>query len=305
MWVKYRNGNTDVLFDLKNGTKIRQTEDDEFKPVFAENMDVKITNVCNRQCRMCHEGSSPNGKHSDIMNQKWVDTLHPYQEIALGGGNVLEFPDLEPLLYKLKRLKVIANFTVNQKHFMENFDYIKSLYDKGLVHGIGVSLTDPTDEFIEKVKQIPTVVIHTIAGITPIEQYVELMEHFNLKVLILGYKDLRRGHDLMSDPKTANLIASCQADLFRSLHFNDGIRTWKESFSTVSFDNLALEQLRIKDLIDQAEWERLYQGDEGSQTFYVDAVEGVFGESSVAPMDERYPILDNVDEMFKKIRGAK
>ena len=39
---KYRNGNYSVcIFD--DGTKIRKTDDDEFCPDFAENIDLKIT----------------------------------------------------------------------------------------------------------------------------------------------------------------------------------------------------------------------------------------------------------------------
>ena len=43
---------------MDDGTKIRRTNDDEFVPDFAENMDIKITNKCNMNCPMCHEGST-------------------------------------------------------------------------------------------------------------------------------------------------------------------------------------------------------------------------------------------------------
>ena len=40
----YKNGNfTTKIFS--DGTKIRETEDNEFIPAFAENMDIKITNI--------------------------------------------------------------------------------------------------------------------------------------------------------------------------------------------------------------------------------------------------------------------
>ena len=38
-------------------------------------------------CPFCHEGSTTDGKFGDIMNEKFIDTLHPYQEVALGGGD--------------------------------------------------------------------------------------------------------------------------------------------------------------------------------------------------------------------------
>ena len=40
---RYKNGNYDVTL-LSEGTKIRETEDDEFIPDFAESMDIKLTN---------------------------------------------------------------------------------------------------------------------------------------------------------------------------------------------------------------------------------------------------------------------
>lgn len=86
----YKNGNYRTLI-LSDGTKIRKTNDDEFIPDFAENMDIKITNCCDRNCLMCHEGSIPDGKHGDIMNEKFIDTLHPYQEVACLSGDTYVF----------------------------------------------------------------------------------------------------------------------------------------------------------------------------------------------------------------------
>ena len=40
---RYKNGNF-VTTILSDGTKIRETKDDEFIPSFAENMDIKICN---------------------------------------------------------------------------------------------------------------------------------------------------------------------------------------------------------------------------------------------------------------------
>ena len=56
MWVSYKNGNYMVHFNTKNGTKIRETEEDNFVPSFAENMDVKITDRCDGGCEYCYEG---------------------------------------------------------------------------------------------------------------------------------------------------------------------------------------------------------------------------------------------------------
>ena len=90
---QYRNGNYDVLI-YEDGTKIRQTEEDSFEPAFSESIDCKITNRCYGQCAFCHENSTPDGDHGDILNAKFIDTLRPYTEIAIGGGCPLLHPDL-------------------------------------------------------------------------------------------------------------------------------------------------------------------------------------------------------------------
>ena len=118
----YINGNYHVFIDLNDGTREKITKDNEFISAFADCQDIKICNRCNMGCKFCHEGSTPDGKLGDIMNEKFIETLHPYQEVALGGGNILEHPDLIPFLRKLKSLNVITNVTLNQSHFENNID---------------------------------------------------------------------------------------------------------------------------------------------------------------------------------------
>ena len=149
---RYKNGNFKTTI-LSDGTKIRETEDDEFIPAFAENMDIKICNRCSAGCKFCHEGSIPDGKLGNILDEKFIETLHPYQEVAIGGGNILEHPDLIPFLYRLKARKVITNVTVNQIHFEQNQELIKELTGRKLIYGLGVSLVNPTEHFINLIKE--------------------------------------------------------------------------------------------------------------------------------------------------------
>lgn len=299
-WGIYKNGNSEVRINLIDGTKIRQTEDDEFDLAFAENIDLKITNRCTgTNCIMCHEGSSPEGKHGDIMSEsflKIVNTFHPFQEIAIGGGNVLEHPDLVSFLIYLKDRMVIANMTVHQKHFMENIDLIKYLMDEEYIHGLGISLTNSSEEFVEKVKQFPTAVIHVIAGVHKVNEIKKLYDK-GLNILILGYKDLRRGHELLL--KNHNWIQKKTREL------DEEIMEMTKHFDHVAFDNLALEQLNMKEKLGPEKWERFYMGDEGTATFYIDAVTETFAESSTAPLDKRYSLMSSVDDMFNFVKCHK
>lgn len=287
----YKNGNfTTKIFS--DGTKIRETEDDEFIPEFAENMDIKISNYCDIGCKFCHEGSTKSGKHGDILNQKFIETLHPYQEVALGGGDATSHPELIPFLHKLKDRKVIVNMTVNQRHFEQKQELIKKLIDEKLIYGLGVSLVNPTDDFISLIRQYPNAVIHVINGVLKPSD-IEILSDKNLKMLILGYKQLRRGNEWYSEDHE-NIIV-------KQMWLKENLVEIINHFNVVSFDNLAIEQLEVQRLMTQKEWDKFYMGDDGSMTYYIDMVEQKFARSSTADFNKRYDLLDSVDEMFRKI----
>lgn len=288
---KYKNGNFTTTI-LSDGTKIRETDEDEFIPTFAENMDIKITNFCDMGCPFCHEGSTTDGKFGDILNEKFIDTLHPYQEVAIGGGDATSHPNLIPFLQKLKDRKVIANITVNQIHFEKKQKLIKKLVSEKLIYGLGVSLVNPTENFIKLIKQYPNAVIHVINGVLRPSD-VEDLGNNDLKMLILGYKHLRRGDDFYTEDH--DNIVTKQNWLYENLA--DIIN----KFKVVSFDNLAINQLNVKRLMTDKEWNEFYMGDDGNFTYYIDMVERKFARSSTAAFNKRYDLLDSVDDMFKKI----
>ena len=196
----------------------------------------------------------------------------------------------------MKEKKVFVNMTVNQIHFERNYNFIKKLIDNKLIYGLGISLREPTHEFINLVKTIPNAVIHVINGIVSMSD-LDMMAGNNLKVLILGYKHLRRGEGYYA--KNDDLVNGLQNDL-KTYLFQEIIRnSW---FKVVSFDNLAIEQLDIKSQMPKKQWDEFYMGDDGNYTFYIDLVEGTFAKNSLSM--ERWPIMDSVDDMFKKVKES-
>lgn len=290
---EYKNGNYMVrIYD--DGTKMRYNDLNSFTPAFAENCDVKITDKCDGRCPFCYEGCTPNGKHGDILNLKFLDTLHPYTELAIN-GNDLSHPDLVSFMYKMKEKKIILNMTVNQIHFERHFNIIKEWINEGLIYGLGVSLKEPTDEFISMITEFPNAVIHVINGVVSVHDLVCLAGH-NLKILILGYKHLRRGESYYEQNDEA--VNALQEDLNKYLFPEIIDNGW---FEVVSFDNLAIKQLHVQEHLPKEQWEEFYMGDDGNYTFYIDMVDGTFGKNSLAT--ERYPVMDNIDDMFNKIKG--
>jgi len=271
-------------------------------------MDIKITNACDMGCPMCHEDSKPNGKHGDILNLPFINSLHEFTELAIGGGNPLSHPDFIPFLHLLKDRKLIANVTVNEVHFLKNIPLLLELTEQGLIYGLGISYTggdrESTYRFADSVSQFPNAVIHIINGIVSMEQVAWLSErNRDLKILILGYKDFRRGAD--HHEKVGQAIDNKMSDMYEYLP-QIIENAW---FKAVSFDNLAISQLEVKRLMPEEAWAVFYMGDDGregelsSASMYVDAVAGQFARNSCST--QRYSVTDNITQMFQFLKGEE
>lgn len=288
----YKNGNYSVTL-FSDGTKVRRTDDNEFVPAFAENCDVKITDRCDGGCPMCYEGCTPKGKHGDILNDKFINSLHIGTELALN-GNDLTHPHLVSFLKRIKEKGVIANLTVNQMHFERHYSMLKALTDNKLIWGLGVSLRESTHYFIEHLKGISNVVIHTIVGVITEQDILKLSDQ-NLKILILGYKPTGRGKEYADN--------NIDSILKNTLWLHNNLADLTDKFSCVSFDNLAIKQLDVKRIMSEDEWERFYMGDDGMFTFYIDLVNKTFSKNSIIAKEKSIPINDmTIDEMFEVVR---
>lgn len=293
---KYKNGNYGCVL-LSDGSKVRYNNLDFFEASKPESIDLKITNKCygngNGLCPMCHECSSPEGKHGDILSLPFLDTMLPYSEIALGGGNPLLHPDLVKFLKELRKRKLIANITVNQWTFMQSVTYLKNLTDAELIRGLGVSLTKPTDDFIKQINKFPNGVIHVINGVVS-QEHIQKLSNKGLKILILGYKEFGRGNEFYEGSKAE--IDVLKYEFYKALP-EIVEENW---FECVSFDNLAIKQLDPKRLMSEDEWSRMYMGDDGQFTMYIDAVNREYAVSSTST--ERFPITDNIKDMFAHVK---
>lgn len=297
MLGSYQNGNYRV-FISDDGTKIRKNDCDELIPGTIESMDIKITNKCDIGCSYCHEDSRSDGVHGDIMGESFIDRLHPFTELAIGGGNPLSHPDLIRFLDKCQVKKLIPSITINQLHFEREYEKVKELASSHMIFGIGVSLVNPTDEFISKIKQFPNAVIHVIAGVVTVRQLERLRDQ-GLKILILGYKTVRRGIEHKS--KCEHEVVSRMVELKRLLPtiINEN---W---FDVISFDNLAIKQMDVKSLLSDDEWNEFYMGDDGFASMYVDMVERKFALNSCEPMNHRYELMDTIEEMFEYLKKGE
>jgi hypothetical protein len=152
-----------------------------------------------------------------------------------------------------------------------------------MIRGLGITWDSSKSSDVDMVIN-QNAVIHLVLGVSTPEEIRWVARKYP-KVLILGYKHYGRGE--FASPRFA----------FPS--FSE-IRRWVSGI--VSFDNLAIEQLSIKDHLDDGEWGTRYMGDDGQYTMYIDAVKRQYAKSSTS---ERHDCKDmNIKEMFANLKGG-
>jgi MoaA/NifB/PqqE/SkfB family radical SAM enzyme len=291
----YPNGNYLVsIYD--DGTKIRENDLDNLTPEFSESIDMKITNYCDKGCPFCHENSTKYGNHAVLDENVWkmIETIKPYTELAIGGGNPLSHPKIEDFLIFCRDRKILANITLNEFHFQQDFDRVKRFVVENLIRGLGISINVdvPDIDLLEKIKMFPNAAIHTIAGVTSFETY-RLLAKNEMKVLILGFKQFRQGKVYYRGQPVENKISELKENL---------TSIWNK-FKVLSFDNLALIQLDIGEKLPSKIWDVMYMGDDGQYTYYIDLVDKAYARNSTS--NERFDLVFDVNKQFKHVQNLK
>lgn len=288
---KYDNGNITVTI-YEDGTKIQEWEGEhvDAKPRFPNSMDVKITNYCDLGCKFCHEMSTVAGKHGDIdYLLSILKDLPRGTELAIGGGNPLDHPEIERFLNECSKLNLICNMTVNHKHIIGNLNKINKFLDERLIYGLGISIDDTSNlNILKSINKTSNIVFHVIAGVNDISVLNKINNSLAKKVLILGYKLFGRGKQYYSPEVKANLI-----NWYKNLPKYVGK-------VHLSFDNLAINQLNVSRFFSEKAWDNFYMGTDGQFTMYIDAVKKQYAVSSTS--HQKFTMSENIETMFASVR---
>ena len=296
----YLNGNYVVHWRGHVQEKRALRVGEELISEFPDSIDLKITNKCPWACPYCHESSIPNGKSFDLEKTKAILSQLPEVpiEIAIGGGDVLDAPKVSELIKWLNDRGNKTRATINIKDILKRRDELKRISE---VEAIGISMdnldinlksdilgnpslavtlwnTDENDSGIFHEHPFDGCVIHIIAGVFPYNKLEELFNISPYPILILGYKHFGRSKDFEFPTWSVNKFRDTLLSIIDKIKNRDYSRYIGSR--TVGFDNLAMEQLGIKDVIPDREWDRIYMGDEGTHSMYVDAVKGEFAMTS-------------------------
>ena len=137
------------------------------------------------------------------------------------------------------------------------------------------------------------VVFHIIAGLFPHKDLKILRKNFpRIPILVLGYKQWGRAQGTSLPPKLPEFERAIDELLKNDLG---------NSRSVLGFDNLAIEQLNIKDKVSRSMWDKLFLGEDGSHSMYIDAVKGEFAVSSRSSERVSWNDIGLLD-YFKSIR---
>lgn len=289
----YKNGNYYCTI-FNDGTKIRFNNENYMRADRPESIDINISNKCDNRCAFCYQKCVPDGAIADFTSPLF-NSIPPYTEIALNGNGIFDNRDFDNFLIRMTSRKVICNMTVHALDLVKHYAQILDWACHGWIRGLGVSINQPVGEgFISDLKYLNSfscVVVHVIAGVVPWETLVKLSNN-GLKLLILGYKDYGRGTTYLEN----------HSDVHANINqLKDRIGYLYKHFKVVSFDNLALEQLDIRNTVDEETWENSYMGEDGSATFFIDAVANTYARSSIS---ERIPIdVEDVNVLFKRIQN--
>lgn len=274
---RYNNGNALIeIYD--DGTRTTEWPDgEELKLDYPLNIDIRLMTKCafgynpttgKSVCSFCHESARTDGQECDydeLLNMLQSSGLPKGVELAIGMNEITD--GLEKFLENCYQNGWIVNGTINQGTLAKRGtqERLKTLIDKKHLKGVGISFRPKMPKMPQWLLDYSNTVVHVITGIDNFKDVFDLHQQGVKKILVLGEKDFGFNQGKV------NLTS-------------DSHQQWKKDimlltrvFDVVSFDNLALVQLSVKDKIPHDMWEEFYQGE---HSFYINAVEQVFAPSS-------------------------
>jgi len=253
------------IFRKSDGYAMRwgKTEDDDpFWGPAPELADISISNRCSNGCSFCYRDSLPDGPLMSVEDFKFVmEQLPATFQLALGGGEPTEHPDLIEILKIARESGKVPNYTTNGTRLTDQIIAASKKY----CGAVAISWSDIALEAVDKfVKGGVKTNIHFILSPNTIEQGIELMKKPELfgdgginAVVFLLHKAIGRGQqkDTPTFEQTRPLI--------------------KEAFSTevsVAFDVCAIPHIAAAEKADNIEvnWDLLDFCDGSRFTVYVD-----------------------------------
>lgn len=294
MVYQIKNGNADITID-NDGTRVIEFEN-KLQLDYPLNIDIRVSTQCSLGynpktgksfCTFCHESARTDGIECDYDQLRMkLNDLPEGIELAIGANSITS--DLIYFLGWAKNRGFICNLTVNQVHLKKYEIQLKYLIDKDFIAGLGVSFRSSDILIPKTIKNYSNTVLHVIAGIDSIEEILLLREKLGVrKVLVLGEKDFGFNQ------------GNVELESRKHKEWRWWLGKMFEIFDVVSFDNLALDQLKVKRFFKEDDWLVFNQGE---HSFYINAVDGYFAPSSRSNEKTSWDQL-TIQEYFKNLEN--
>lgn len=267
--MQYTNGNATITMD-SDGTRTTSW-DGELKLEFPLNVDIKVSDKCAfgkkkngvAICSFCHESAKFDGEECDYNELLNKLDFPAGVELAIGCNQYTD--GLEWFLTKAKEKGWFANITINQGHIKRDKNQILNAIDKKLINGLGISFRPGMSDIPAEILAYENTAVNVIVGIDKFSDVANLAAKGVKKIVILGEKNFGFNSGKVN------------TSTFRHVVWKRMVMSLVSMFDVVSFDNLALQQLSIKEKVDAVTWETMYQGE---HSFYIDAVAKTYAQSS-------------------------
>lgn len=299
----YKNGNYFILTGYEDNKRLAlrlsETSDMELIPEHPELVDIKLTDVCHIGCTWCYQDSTSDSLHGDLDVIKIViSSLNSdITEVAFGGGDVLQHPDIVEILKFSRDCGLSSsNITMNWQSIMRYEDKVKEVMP--FLDAIGISVTGKGQikSVVEKLKEIDCYIpsricFHVIPDLYSKDFLLKMLneiKEYSLEsdVLFLGFKTNGRGHT--ANPKHVDNM--------------------KEIFDYIIENKISLQcdTKFVKDYFDIVQEfgsELTYDIKEGEYSMNIDCVENFYSQSSYN-LDFKGAITSdfNIVEAFKEVR---
>ncbi len=302
--VCLKDGKVWKVFNQNNGEKIRFSFEDNVrydKSDTPELVDLIITNKCHMGCPYCYRGCTPSGKHADIGFVKDIirslenKNLHVF-EVAIGGGDILEYPQLGELCAYIsynKENKIVFNTTLNCQSFtIENFERIKLVLNS--FTGIAIS--------VKSIEDIQSVITYTrrcfdvnskwrisfqcIPELMSYDELRKIIDKGGNNITFLGFKHTGRGSS---------------SEFSAAAGFEENKKPFRKIVQDIHKKHLfcrwfGVDTELLKNFPElkktQAEW--AYTEGEGKFSCCIDAVDGYVLPSSYSEYKDEYKFPDKI-----------
>ena len=318
-WL-FQNGNYWILF-LKDGTKVRFNDQNSLIPDHPECIDLTISTYCKNNCPFCYMSCSSNGRMVDPYSRdldKLLEEIPAGTELAIN-CNSLDYTTLNLFTKFLEKInkenKFFINVTIHENDFITHHETLQEFQKLEYIHGIGVSISNRS-KFNDQVaidnqihylnllaniiNGMDNIVLHIIPKLVDFDIVgkVLIQRLHSPKLLMLGYKEMGRGLDLLSEEEIRN--QSIRLDVWKDIVY----KLYTNKFPSklvLSFDGLALKEFNIRNMVSEDEFNILYAGNEGAYSMYIDLPNRKYARSSLET--EHFDWGNKtIKEMFESIR---